>query len=250
MSIVSTTHVPSRQNTVPWGNEGRTRLPPTPGLDKNAGSGLRDDADVTRPPRTRPRSSPRHAPRPGPPRTSPSRWAMRLMAVLSPPGRTRPSQPSRSAGRRTSTARTPSERRMLRCSRNAPWIASTPTTTDSSRSAALSTSASAAARMGREEIIRPICGAVGNAGQEEARRVNPRRTPAACLCARDCARVSPGDRMQARFRLASNPSAPARSRFAALPEGRSLRSAPVVLPRLCSLLDADATRLPPIARPR
>src|SRR4030088_2215250 len=48
------------------------------------------------------------------------------MVVLSPPGRTMPSRPSRSSRVRTSRARAPQATRVLTCSANAPCIARTP----------------------------------------------------------------------------------------------------------------------------
>src|SRR5690242_9335720 len=48
------------------------------------------------------------------------------MVEDSPPGMTRPSSPSRSRGRRTSTASTPTSRSAATCSRKAPWRARTP----------------------------------------------------------------------------------------------------------------------------
>src|SRR5678815_4930903 len=48
------------------------------------------------------------------------------MVVLSPPGRMRPLTPARSAGSRTRTPCTPIASSVSRCSRNAPWSASTP----------------------------------------------------------------------------------------------------------------------------
>src|SRR6476661_8311984 len=48
------------------------------------------------------------------------------MVVLSPPGRIRPSNSSRSLGRRTSMARAPSASTARTCSMKAPCIATTP----------------------------------------------------------------------------------------------------------------------------
>src|SRR5680860_195233 len=50
----------------------------------------------------------------------------RDMVVDSPPGRNNASRPLRCSGARTSTASTPSTSSTSRCSRNAPWSASTP----------------------------------------------------------------------------------------------------------------------------
>src|SRR4051812_32456772 len=50
----------------------------------------------------------------------------RRMVVLSPPGRISALTPSRSPGRRTGTPSTPIDASVWRCSRKAPWSASTP----------------------------------------------------------------------------------------------------------------------------
>src|SRR5438270_4814097 len=50
----------------------------------------------------------------------------RLMVVDSPPGMTRPSSPSRSAGTRTSSTSAPSRSRTPVCAAKSPWRARTP----------------------------------------------------------------------------------------------------------------------------
>src|SRR6266511_3298211 len=80
------------------------------------------------------RIMPAHVPKSGAPDSAsrpigsrnPQRSIRRRWAVLSPPGRTRPATPSRSAGCRTSTVSTPIEEKVRTCSMNAPWTARTP----------------------------------------------------------------------------------------------------------------------------
>src|SRR5260221_3287717 len=69
------------------------------------------------------------------------------IVVLSPPGITRPSRPSRSAGTRTAFTSAPSSRSIARCASKPPWIARTPT-----RSPGFSGTAVLQQRVGRGQL--------------------------------------------------------------------------------------------------
>src|ERR1700704_2863832 len=73
-------------------------------------------ASVGRPPSIAARSGPR----------SPTRSISIVIVVLSPPGRTMPSRPSRSSAERTTRVLAPLASRARTCSANAPCIARTP----------------------------------------------------------------------------------------------------------------------------